>query len=209
MLRLLSLWMLAAGFGIAAGGWVDLFPDASFTGWTRLPIPPKAKLSDVPQWKVDTARRLIICEGSGGHDWMRFDREFSDFDLHVEWRFTPRTEGETKYNSGIFVRNSPDGSLWHQAQTGGGNGGYLFAVTLVDGAPKRIALKPPAQAGLEKPAGEWNVYDIRCRGRNIVLKVNGKISSEFTRCDVPKGHIGLEAEGYRIEFRNLRVRERK
>ena len=187
-----------------------LTPRCQIHRWTRLPIPPTAKLADdIPQWKVDAAKRLIICEGNGGHDWMRLDRELSDFDLHVEWRFTPKTEGETKYNSGIFVRNSADGSIWHQAQTGGGNGGYIFGTTLVGGAAKRISLREQSRAGLEKPAGEWNAYDIRCQGRKIALNVNGKTATEFTECDVPNGHIGLEAEGYRIEFRNLRVRELK
>ncbi len=209
MRRLLSALVLITGVSCAAGGWMDLFPDAGFTGWTRLPIPPTGKLTGVPQWKVDTAKRLIICEGNGGHDWMRLDREFADFDRHVEWRFTPRTGGETKYNSGIFVRNSADGSVWHQAQTGGGNGGYIFGSTLVGGAPTRINLKEKARTGLEKPAGEWNVYDIRCQGRTITLKVNGRVATGFAACEVPKGYIGLEAEGYRIEFRNLRVKELK
>jgi hypothetical protein len=33
------------------------------------------------------------------------------------------------------------------------------------------------------------------------------VMSEFHECNTPRGYIGLEAEGYRIEFRNLRVRE--
>jgi len=209
MQRLLSVFLMAAGIGLAAGGWVDLLPDAKFTGWTRLPIPPTGKLADVSQWKTDRARRLIVCEGNGGHEWLRYDRELSDFLLHVEWRFTPRTEGETKYNSGIFFRNSADGAIWHQAQTGAGNGGYIFANTLVGGAPKRISLKDTSTGGLEKPAGEWNTFEIRCEGRKVTLTVNGKVATEFSDCDVPKGYIGLEAEGYRIEFRNVRVKDLK
>jgi len=32
------------------------------------------------------------------------------------------------------------------------------------------------------------------------------VTSEFSGCEVPRGHIGLEAEGYRIEFRNIKVK---
>ncbi|MCC6859890.1 MAG: DUF1080 domain-containing protein [Bryobacterales bacterium] len=206
MRRLLSFYLLAAAAAWGQSNWTDLFPDGNFTGWTRLAIPPTAALGG-PQWKVDGANRVVICEGNGGHDWMRYDRELADFDFHVEWRFTPRESGEQKYNSGIFVRNSADGVLWHQGQTGGGSGGYLFGNTLVNGAPQRIALRQQSRAGLEKPAGEWNVYDLHCQGKTIRLTVNGQAASEFNQCEIPKGYIGLEGEGYRIEFRNLRLRE--
>jgi hypothetical protein len=29
----------------------------------------------------------------------------------------------------------------------------------------------------------------------------------MTDCEVPKGYLGLEAEGYRVEFRNLKLKE--
>jgi hypothetical protein len=57
-----------------------------------------------------------------------------------------------------------------------------------------------------KPPGEWNTYEIRCQGPKITLSVNGEASAEFTAPEVLKGYLGLEAEGFRIEFRNLRWR---
>jgi hypothetical protein len=36
--------------------------------------------------------------------------------------------------------------------------------------------------------------------------VNGEVTSELDNTDVTKGYIGLEAEGYRIEFRNLKLK---
>jgi hypothetical protein len=181
----------------------SLMPDAAFHGWTRLAIPPEAALDPVSQWKVDAANGLIVCEGNRGHEWLRYDRELTDFVLYVEWRFTP-VEGGKGYNSGIFVRNSADGRIWHQAQTGAG-GGYLFGNTLVNGVPQRINLRPEMKENRVQAPGEWNVYEIRCEGKKITLSVNGAVTSEFTQCEVPRGYIGLEAEGYRIEFRNLKL----
>jgi len=57
-----------------------------------------------------------------------------------------------------------------------------------------------------KPAGEWNVYELTAVGRKLSAWVNGAVASEFTECDVPKGHFGLEAEGYRVEYRNAMVK---
>lgn len=205
MWRALSILLLIAAAAPAqTGGWLDLFPDAKFTGWTRVPIPPTAKLDEATQWKIDPANRILICEGTGGHEMLRYDREFGDFVLRVDWRFTKR-EGEPRYNSGILVRNDAMGNIWHQAQTGQA-GGFLFGVTPVDGKPQRISLRDSMKENRVKPVGEWNSYEITCRGRTISLKVNGATVSEFDRCEVPKGYIGLEAEGFRIEFRNIRLK---
>jgi hypothetical protein len=57
-----------------------------------------------------------------------------------------------------------------------------------------------------KPAGEWNIYELRAVGKQISLWVNGAVTSEYNECDVPRGHVGLEAEGYRVEYRNVLIK---
>jgi hypothetical protein len=179
-------------------------PDASFKGWTRIAIPPDKPVDAVTQWKVDADRKLLICEGNRGHEWLRYDRELGDFILHVEWRF-PVIEGGKGYNSGVFVRNDEKGVIWHQAQTGGASGGFLFGNTPVNGTPQRFNLSKEIKENRVKAAGEWNTYDIRCEGKKITLTVNGAVMSEFAS-GTEKGYIGFEAEGYLIEFRNIRVK---
>ena len=56
------------------------------------------------------------------------------------------------------------------------------------------------------PAGEWNTYDMTAQGRTITLSVNGKVVNEYTQTEILEGYVALEAEGYRIEFRNIRVK---
>ncbi|MGD0457138.1 MAG: hypothetical protein ABSC21_05260 [Terriglobia bacterium] len=41
-------------------GWIDILPDESFKGWTRVAIPPDKALDPVSQWKLDKAHRIII-----------------------------------------------------------------------------------------------------------------------------------------------------
>ncbi len=183
----------------------DLMPDASFNGWTRIAIPPDKPVDPVTQWKVDPERKVLICEGNRGHEWLRWDRELADFILHIEWRF-PVIEGGKGYNSGVFVRNDANGVVWHQAQAGSASGGWLFGMSPADGAPQRFNLRQEIKENRVKEAGEWNTFDVRCEGKKITLSVNGAVTSEFTQCGLAKGYIGLEAEGYRIEFRNMRVK---
>ena len=184
----------------APAGWLDVRPGPDLAGWTRLPWPATAALGP-QQWSVDPASGHLVCDGKGGHEWLRLDDEWGDAAFHVEWRFTP-VEGADKYNSGVFARTATDLSVWHQAQVGR-KGGFLFGVTRVGGVVKRVAQEPAAAR--VRPAGEWDTYELVARGKTLSLWVNGAFTSEIA-IDVPRGHFGLEAEGWRIEFRNLKVK---
>lgn len=190
---------------LMAADWVTIQPDASFKGWTRVPIKPTTVLVSPSQWGVASDGN-VICDGSRqkGHEFLRYDRELKNFVLHVEWRFT-KIEGETKYNSGVFVRTTADGdTAWYQAQVGPpSNGGYFF---YVDTTGKRTTLKADMPSNPVKDAGEWNTYEIRADGPKVALMVNGVETSHFD-CDRLQGYAGLEAEYHRIEFRNIRLKE--
>lgn len=197
----------AAAFGADLKGYKDILPGKDFKGWTRMPLPRTATLNSSSQWKVDPKSKILLCEGDKGHEWLRYDKELANYLLHVEWRYIKK-EGEPRYNSGIFIRNSADGAIWHQAQAGLA-GGWIFGFTPQGGENKRLDLRPQMKENRVKPAGEWNVYDIRVQGKTISLSVNGAVQSEFNECEFPKGYLGLEAEGFPIEFRNIKVKELK
>ncbi len=182
---------------------MDLLPDESLKGWTRIPIPPTDGLKPKLQWHVDAAQKLLICTGDGQHEWLRFDQLLGDYILEVDFRFTP-TGADVKYNSGIGVRLSPAGELWTQAQTGP-TGGYLFGVNMVEGVLQRFNLMKEMKENRIRPAGEWNHYEIRVQGDRIQLCVNGATVSEISGIGLRKGHIGLEAEGHEIAFRNIKL----
>ncbi len=191
-------------------GWTDLLEGAgpSLKGWTRLSMPPGKTLSETSQWSLDPKSGALICEGNGGHEWLRWDEEQGDSIFHVEWRFTPVTgDGKKNYNSGIFARTSADAKIWHQAQTGSAlQAGFLFGETPVEGTVKRVNLSNKSEKRV-KPAGEWNTFEITSKGKELSLWVNGALSCTFDECAVPRGYLGLEAEGYRIEFRNVKLKK--
>ena len=80
------------------------------------------------------------------------------------------------------------------------------AHTEIKGAPKRFNLSKQQPASRVKPAGEWNTFEITCRGKDMTLWVNGAVTNQWHECEVKKGYVGLEAEGCRIEFRNVKVK---
>jgi 3-keto-disaccharide hydrolase len=188
-------------------GWIDMLSGAGagLDGWVREAIPSTHELSEKSQWSLDTATGILLCQGDGGHEWLRLDQVLTDYVLHVEWRFTP-VPGKKGYNSGVFVRTSSDGKMWHQAQCGDSSGGYLFGETLANYAQKPFNLQKDVHEQRVKPAGEWNTYELTCKGRVVTLWVNGADTCQMKPCPVPRGYIGVEAEGWRIEFRNIKVK---
>ncbi|MAD80890.1 MAG: DUF1080 domain-containing protein [Pirellulaceae bacterium] len=187
-------------------GWVDIMPQGDLDGWSRVPVPPKAKLGRA-QWHVDADRKLLICDGDGGHDMLLLKEAFGDVIFHFEFRYT-RIEGRKGYNSGAYVRNSPDGAIWHQAQFGDAQDGFLFGVTPTsEGKPKFFSLRKEVKDGRVKPAGQWNTMEVTAQRKALTLWVNGAVTCRFNNCGQPKGQVGLEGEGYRVEFRNLKVKK--
>lgn len=199
---------LIAGGGIArsqSAEAVDILPPEDLRGWTRVPIPPVDGLKPTLQWRVDTAERALICTGAGGHEWLRYNRELGDFIFDVDWRFTPRAADEKGYNSGIGVRLSRYGEIWYQAQTGL-TGAYLFGANFADGAIRSFNLRKEMKENRVKPAGEWNHIQIQAQGDRITLSVNGEVVNEMTGVGLRRGAIGLEAEGFEITFRNMKLK---
>jgi len=188
-----------------ASGWVNIMPNSAMNHWGRVAIPPNRPLPQHSQWSVDAATHTLICAGDGGHEWLRYGRELGDFLFHVEWRLTPH-KGAKGYNSGVFVRNNHNGLIWYQAQVGSAGGGYWFGDNPAGKELKRFNLHSQMTANTVKPAGEWNTFDIRCQGSKLILEVNGTTTSEFDHCKNLRGYLGLEAEGSRIEFRNMRIK---
>lgn len=187
-------------------GWVDIMPPGDLEGWSRVPVPPKGKLGRA-QWHVDTDRKVLTCDGDGGHDMLLWKEVLGNAIFHFEFRYT-KIEGRKGYNSGAYARNSADGAIWHQAQFGDASGGFLFGVTpLAEGKPKFFTLQKDVKDGRVKPAGEWNTIELTAQGKTLTLWVNGAVTCRFNDCGKAKGHVGVEGEGYRVEFRNLKVKK--
>jgi hypothetical protein len=202
-----SVSALAAGSPSAldaeAKGWNDLMPTADLKGWTRIAIPPTNLLGRA-QWHPEAARQVLVCDGDGGHEMLRFDQKLTNCIFHVECRFIPLTGKKHYYNSGIFIRNSADGTIWHQCQLTM-DGGYLFGNTPVKGQAQPFMAQ--AEGRCMKPAGEWNIVEVTARGKMLSVWFNGSVMSEFDECEMSAGYIALESEGFAIEFLNLKLKE--
>lgn len=186
-------------------GWVDLLPGKDLRGWKRVAIAPDTTRNTKNPWKVEG--NILLCDGVDVKEMLLYDREFGDGVFHVEWRF--RRLGKKDYNSGVYVRTAGDGKVWHQVQVAHQEKppllGDLFGDSLVKGKPERVLVRGEG-AKRANPPGEWNTYEVTAKGNTISVWINGATTLTWNECPLKKGHVGMQAEFYFIEFRNLKFK---
>jgi len=178
---------------------VELFDGKGLSGWTFVSKDTNAPAASI--WSVTNG--VIVCEGKP-NGYVRTLQTYRDYQLHVEWRW-PDGPG----NSGVFLHINPPDKVWplcFEAQLQAGSAGEIRCNggSLVhELTAQNLRSVPRRQPSSEKPAGEWNSYDIVCRSNTVTVRVNGTLQNEITGSSVDAGAIGLQAEGKPVEFRNI------
>src|SRR5262245_19405202 len=129
-------------------------------------------------------------------------RSFKDFELYVEFWAAEDT------NSGVYLRamNPTDvrtATGAYEAQIWDKNTDPKYAT----GSLVNVAAVPVPLPDAYKAAGRWNVYEIRAKGPEIVLKLNGIQTVVANDGRFPEGRLGLQFNGGPIKFRKVRIRE--
>lgn len=180
-----------------------LFNGKDFEGWVFDNIDPKATPESV--WSVSEG--VLICKGRPPGV-MRTVKNYSNYELIVEWRWAPDTKPE---NSGILIHASKpkDMFAWPKSveiQLAHQNAGDFWMIgenLIVAGSEpqgRRWVKKP--ESG-EKPPGEWNAAKVRCEGDKVTVWINGILMNEGTGLSTTKGAICLQAEGGEVHFRKV------
>ena len=208
---LISVMMLLAITGFAKKK-QSLFNCKDLTGWYAYTADQSVDLNKYFYVNDGTIETVGTPAG-----YLRSKKEFSNYRLHVEWRYP-----EKEINSGIMLHVSGPDKIWvthYQANLKHQNvgdfvvhgvgekatiGGKEYVSTEKD-KPAVLKMNPSN----EKPGGEWNSYDIICKGNTIEVKVNGVLQNIATNCTLTKGAIALQAEGCKIQFRNIWIEKVK
>jgi len=180
---------------------IELWNGKDFSGWKLFLRDPNVDVKTV--WSVKDG--VIRCEGKPV-GYMRTEADYAEYKLHVEWRW-PEGAG----NSGVLLHMSEPDRVWPKSiecQLASGNAGDFWVIggtdfkEHTDKKHRRVAKKAESS---EKPLGEWNSYDIICKGNTIRVFVNGVLQNEATGTTVKSGKICLQSEGKPIEFRNIYI----
>lgn len=209
----LPLFALASSGGAAGQepGWIKLFNGKDFSGW-KVFLDPKKKADPA---KIFTVKDGVIhCEGSV-NGYLVTEKEYGDYVLKVQWKWGDKMVGKNR-NSGVFVHVVGADKIWPkavEAQLMSGRAGDFWLVDnfklKVD--PKRQDPKVArhyfrAKDDVEKKVGDWNQYEITCKGDTIKLVINGQVVNEGTNAELTKGKILLQSEGAEIMFRNVELK---
>jgi hypothetical protein len=176
---------------------VQLWNGRNLSGWKFF----STNAVDVKKiWSVTNGVLHLEAKGNG---YLRTEKEFSDYHLHVEWRWT-----QTNANSGVFVHIGGADAIWPRSvecQLKSGSAGELVGQGGVDFPAPTISGKKRAKIKIstENPVGEWNRYDIYCRSNTIEAQVNGARQNLIEKVSAQSGAVGLQLEGYPVEFRSL------
>ncbi len=157
---------------------------------------------------VDPARVFTVRDGvihitGDPFGYMRTRDVYSDYKLHVEWRYP----GELS-NSGVFVHSQTPDTIWlkcFECQLQAGNAGDFICMngSSMNEQKEGSRVIKKMNPSNEKPAGEWNTMEVICKSNTIEVNVNGLLQNKATGISDSKGHICLQSEGKDIQFRNV------
>ncbi len=145
----------------------------------------------------------VIFSSGEPFGYARTKKSYSDYNLTVEWRW-PMEAG----NSGVFIHVNEDKvfpdclecQLYHD------HAGDFIAMGGTDfneRTDKSSKAVDKMHASAEKPAGEWNRYDIHVQGDSLTVYVNGVLQNVASGMNRTRGWIALQSEGAPVEFRNV------
>jgi hypothetical protein len=150
---------------------------------------------------------VILIQGDLGY--MYTKKKYRNYTLNLEWSWV-----DEPTNSGIFViiekpENPFPNGIEVQLMAGNAgdfvllNGSDLIEFQQPEGEerPKFPIIKKREDSN-EKTAGEWNKATITVDEGVITVYINDVLQNVGTN-PVKEGHIGLQSEGKRIQFRNL------
>lgn len=182
-LLVLAAWIsLAHAFALrAADPWISLFNGRDLSGWKSNEETPGVFTVENGELKVSGGRAHLFYVGPDGA------AKFKNFELKARVKTSPGS------NSGVYFHTEFQDKGWPDK-------GYECQVNSTHTDPKKtgslygvvniLALQPgekEPQGGKHikvesapSKDGEWFDYDIRVEGRRITLKVNDKVTVDFT-----------------------------
>jgi hypothetical protein len=186
---------------------IMLWNGKDFSGWRLYVADESLNVNDI--WSARDG--VIHCKGKP-NGYMRTKDKYANYRLHLEWRWP-----EEPANSGVLLHAFGEDQVWPkciECQLKSGSAGDFVLMNgaglTVDGkdmqnAEKQFVVIQKKKQSSEKPAGQWNTYEIYCENDTIRCYVNGVLQNEGTAATITAGWICLQSEGGPIEFRNIYI----
>lgn len=207
--------ILHALTGVCADeGFKPLFDGKTLSGWRPLDVTGEQVAPADSAFSVKDG--ILYCSGKGNDYWIVAPGTYKDFVLRLEYKLVKHA------NSGVFLRVPKAGHpafLGFEVQIMGDSG--EAPTTHSTGAIYDV-LTP--MRNMSKPEGEWNQFQITCKGSRVRVVLNDfkVIDTDFAKLTKPigkftfpysqlpkEGWLGVQNHGGEIWFRNIEVKELK
>ncbi len=186
-----------------------LFNGRDLSGWELVSLDKSVEPEDI--WSVREG--VIYCVGRP-RGYLRTTEEYSNYYLHVEWRWPVEPT-----NSGVFVHAGGPREVhpyWPQClecQLHEGDAGDFVAMGKIKfeqleerGKPFRKGsggIVEKLKKSSEEQSGLWNTCELICIDDFALCFINGVFQNAATDLSFTAGNICLQSEGGPIEFRNV------
>ena len=188
-------------------GWVDLLDAQHASAWKN--VTDAKDIFELKDGMIHIFGRMVPPLRYVGYA----AEDFGDFELHLEFKVTRRA------NSGVFLRSTPNDPVYR---------GFEIQVLEDYGhAPDKNScgslydIATP-MFNMSRPAGEWNSYDIRVKGKELLVSMNGwmilhldlakmttplgKFKAAYTNLPLT-GTLMLQDHGGEVWYRNILIRK--
>jgi len=208
---------------LVPSGFTPLFNGTDLAGWRGRPhldpaaeaaLPAADRTAKQAEWNADLARHWkveggeIVSDGEGV--FLTTDRDYGDFELHVEWLLP-----DACADSGIYLRGNPQVQIWdpdcERDLKHGGDKGSGGLWNNPGDTPGRFPL-----VRADAPTGQWNTMRIRMQGDRVAVVLNGRLVvddaplANFFAKGQPlpaTGPIQIQTHGAPMRVRNVCLRE--
>lgn len=213
---LVGLWFGGPARGAETGRqFTSQSPSGELPGWKSFAAEPGVSAGAV--WKLG-ADGVLACRGRP-LGYLYTEKDYTDCTIRLEWRWPEGEPGK----GGVLLRKTGPDKIWPkslEAQINAGDAGDFWGLDgyKLAGPADRFKELAHPQFGalanlkkiepLERPAGQWNQYEIRALGDTVTLRINGRQVNRATGCERVAGRICLTAEGSEMFFRNVTIETR-
>lgn len=182
----------------AQDDWIKMFNGEDLNGW---------RVNENPE-SVRVEENCIVVQGDRAHVFYvgeNGDASFKNFEFRAKVKTEPGS------NSGIYFHTTFLDSGWP-------NKGYEAQVNNTQSDPKKTGGLYAVDDNFEAPVkdNEWFDYEITVKGKQVIIKIDGKVITDYTEPDdldrpercLSSGTFALQAHdpGSKVWYKDLYVR---
>ncbi|SFH86356.1 3-keto-disaccharide hydrolase [Planctomicrobium piriforme] len=157
-----------------------------------------------------TGERGVIQTSGIPKGYLHSNQPYENFTLRGDFQFVlteEQAKNPAKANTGFMLAIQEPHKVWPRSLEVQGRWDNMGSINSNGGLPAPVTHDDPAvRERVRRPATDWNSIEIVMKDGAITSRLNGEVVCTSEPAEETQGFIGLQAEGFVVRFRNLRIR---